>query len=133
MSALGPLQVAVVARLKADAGFGALAGDRVYDGPAPEGTMLPFATLDSPTGVEEGGALGTHGFGHTFMLHAFHSDATGNKGVTEFATVCKAALRATLTVSGHIATKLTLEFETVLIEPNKRHMPMRFRVQTWET
>lgn len=133
MSAIGPLQVAVVARLKGDAGVLALVGAKVYDSAAPDGTDVPWLTVDSPTGVEEGGTLEKRGFGHTITVHAFHSDRTGNKDVTAVADAAKAALRAPLSIIGHGSTALRMEFETVLVEPNKRHASMRFRVQTLET
>lgn len=132
MSAIYPLQVAIVARLKGNAGVVALVGARVFDTAAPEGTAAPWITIGSPTGVQEGGSLETVGFGHTIYVHAFHSDATGNEGVSAVAAAAKAALRAPLTIAGFGSTGLRLEFETVLAEPNIRHAPMRFRVLALE-
>jgi hypothetical protein len=58
MSAIYPLQVAIVGRLKADSAVAAIVGARkCYDTSAPAGTALPYVTLDSPTGVEESGTL----------------------------------------------------------------------------
>ena len=133
MSAIGPLQVAVVARLKGDAGVSALVGAKVFDSSAPDGTEVPWITVDSLTGVEEGGSLDRRGYGHTITVHAFHSDLTGNKGVIEVAAAAKAALRTPLSISGHDSTRLRMEFETVLVEPNKRHANMRFRTLALET
>lgn len=133
MSAIYPLQVAVVTRLKGDSGVAALVGAKVFDTAAPAGTATPWITVDSLTGVEEGGTLGTRGFGHTITVHAFDSDLTGNAGVSAVAAAAKVALRAPLAISGHVSTALRLDFETVLEEPNKRHAPMRFRVLALET
>lgn len=133
MSALYPLQVAVVARLKGDNGVAALVGEKVFDAAAPAGTALPWLTVDQPTGVQEGGSLETRGFNHTITVNAVHSDDTGNAGVMEVGDAAKAALRLPLSVAGHGSTGLRLEFETVLIEPNRRFSPMRFRVLALET
>ena len=133
MSAIGPLQIAVIARLKGDAAVAALVGAKVFDASAPDGTVEPWITVDSPTGVQEGGTLEKAGFGHTITVHAFHSDRTGNEGVSTVAEAAKAALRAPLTITGHSSTALRLDFETVLVEPNKRHANMRFRVRALET
>lgn len=134
MSAIGPLQIAIVARLKADAAVAAIVGVKVFDGVAPGGTDLPFVTVDSLTGVEEGGALGNVAFGHTAGVHAFASDAEGNKAVLTLAAAVKAALRAPLALTGHSSTRLRLEFETVTSEPGDiRHAPMRFRTFAMET
>lgn len=133
MSAIYPLQKAIVGRLKGDTAVTAIASAKVYDTAAPVGTALPYITIDSPTGVEEGGTLEHRGFGHTIYVHAFADDATGNEAVSTLAAAVKAALRSPLSITGHDSTGLHLDFETVLVEPNIRHAPMRFRVFALET
>lgn len=134
MSALGPLQVALVARLKGDAGVTALVGSRVYDGVAKPDPVtgaaptLPWITVDTLTGVEEGAALGSVGFGHTVTVHAFASDAQGNKDAFAVAAAFKSALRLPLAIAGHASTRLKVDFETTLEELGKRHVPVRFRL-----
>jgi uncharacterized protein (DUF2126 family) len=133
VSALYPLQVAVVGRLKGNAGVVALVAAKVFDMTAPTGTVEPWVTVDTPTGVEEGNTLGGYGFGHTITVHAHATDRTGNEEVSAVGAAVKAALRAPLTITGHVAGRLKLDFETTLAEPNRRHMPMRFRLTAWET
>lgn len=122
-----------MARLKADSGVAALVGGKVFDAAAPDGTDLPWITVDDLTGVEEGGTLDKRGYGHTITVHAFASDLTGNEAVATVATAAKAALAAALSISGHVAPRLKLDIETVLVEPNKRHANMRFRTLALET
>ena len=132
MSALYQLQVAVVARLKGDSGVAALVGAKVFDAAAPDGTAAPWITVDDLTGAEEGGTLEKRGYGHTITVHAFASDLTGNEAVAAVATAAKSALSTALSISGHVAARLKLDFETVLVEPNKRHANMRFRTLALE-
>jgi hypothetical protein len=139
MSALYELQVAVVTRLKADAAVIALVGDKVYDTSTKHAVdddenpvSPPWLIVDTPTGVEQGSTSTADGFGHTITVRAVASDRTGNEEVTTLGKAAKTALRPPLTISGFKATRLRLDFETVLPEIDRRSMPMRFRVSVLE-
>lgn len=132
MSALEQLQLALVDRLKTNPGMVTAVAGRVYENVAPGDTALPYVTVDAFTGVEQGSALGTLGYGHTAGVHAFGSDAEGNKQALQAAGAVKAALRTPLVLTGFGSTRLKLEFETIVEEPGKRHVPMRFRTVALE-
>lgn len=134
MSALAVLHAAIVARLKGDSGVTALVAARVYDKQAPTGTTRPFVVVGALTGVEEGSAFGSVGFGHTASVTAYADGTEGPKVVYQVAVAVKTALRAPLTLTGHASTRLKLDFETEFEdEHGVRNMPMRFRTFAMET
>jgi len=118
----------------------ALVGMRVYDGTAPSATSWPYILIDSPTEVESGSAMGMRGFANTVSAHAFSKvvgyDAEYGEGDEARAIVAAmdAAVRTSaLTLTGHTAASLRLDFATLLVEPDgTRHAPVRFRATTWE-
>jgi hypothetical protein len=133
MSALWPVQVAMVTALKAAAGVKALVGDpaRVYDGQAPQGAAKPYIVVGDHTEAPSN-ALGRLGWSDTITAHVF-SDYAGTKEALAVVTAMDAALAAPLTISGHGAARLKPEFGTVLVEDEGvRHAPRRYRVTTME-
>lgn len=128
-----PLQVAVVARWKADAGVAAIVGERIFDGLAPQGTPMPYIRVGSKT--ENGRhVLGGDGWDDTLTADAF-SDYPGDKEVLALVTAMKAALREPLEIAGFGSARLRQEFATTLVEEDGkvRHAPIRYRAYALET
>lgn len=63
------LQGAIVARLKADATFGTVAGGRIYDQP-PSGAVFPYATIGEAQFIRDDATCIRGGFVHLTM-HAW--------------------------------------------------------------
>lgn len=134
MSAMWPVQVAMVTALKAAAGIKALVGDpaRVYDGQAPQGAAMPYIVVGDHTEVPSN-VLGGLGWSDTITCHVF-SRYAGTKEALQGVAAMDAALAGPLTISGHGAARLKPEFGTVLVEEDGvRHAPRRYRVTTYAT
>jgi hypothetical protein len=101
------LQKAIWAALVADAGVGALIGDRIYDSP-PRDAVFPYATIgpasaaDWSTGTEDGTE-------HRMTLHAW-SRGRGQSECHAIAEAIRAALNdAALALDGHALVNLRFE------------------------
>lgn len=128
-------QVAMVAKLEADAGVGALIGDRVYDGIAPAEAVAPYVVVGDSTEAPVR-AMGGTGGDATLTAHVF-SDYEGAKEGLEIVDAIDTALATPLTLSGFGAARLKREFVTTLVETDRprprRHFPVRYRIVSWPT
>ena len=138
MSALAALHAALFQRLKGSAALAALVSARIHeDGAVPAGTPKPYVTVGGgATETERGGSLGQRGLGEIVSAHVF-SDYEGQSEALGIAAVVDSEARASpLIVAGHTPVRLRLEFMAPLVEegPGKqtRHVPLRWRAQTWE-
>lgn len=133
MSALLPLQIAVVARLEGDTPLMArITG--VHDGMAPEDAQLDYLVIGEPTEVPFG-ALGTDGYQDTLTLHLWSGYVHSRKEVLEIAELVDNALAAPLAINGHTSARLKPEFRTALLDTERGrrwHAPIRYRVTTFE-
>lgn len=127
------LQKAVVAALVADAGVGALIGDRIYDATSRDPTF-PYLTVgqvnsaDWSTGSEDGAE-------HQMTLHAW-SRERGKKECYAIAEAVATALHdAALALDGHALVNLRFEFAETRREPDgiTYHAALRFRAVTERT
>ena len=105
------LQKAVVATLVADAGVGALVGDRIYDAP-PRDAAFPYLTIgglrvdDWSTGSEDGAE-------HRVTLHVW-SRERGKRECYEVLEAVEAALHdAALVLEDHALVNLRFAFAEV--------------------
>lgn len=134
MSALPPLQRALVERWKSDPGVTALVGDRVFDGEARQGAVRPYLIVGAMTETPRN-TFAARGFEPTVTTHAF-SDYAGNQQLYEILAAAGAALAAPLDLDGHTAVLLKREFVTTLMERSGdrvvRHLVMRFRARVLE-
>jgi hypothetical protein len=131
VSALWPLQKAIVQRLKADAALmGRVSG--IHDGEVPQGAAaLPYVVIGAPTEAPAG-VLGPRGWSDTLTLHVW-SGYDGRKEALEIVALIDAALASPLTLDGHTSARLRQEFLTVLVEDDGvRHAPVRYRAFTFE-
>lgn len=130
MSAIWPVHVALVARLKATAGVVALLGanpnTRVFDGTAPQGTAKPYVVIDSQTG-NRARTLEREGDSGTTNVNIW-SSYQGIKEVSAIEAAVKAALVAPVTVPGWGTVRLMWD-QTIPIteESDLRHLVVRFR------
>lgn len=134
MSALWPVQVALVAALKGAAGVKALLGDpaRVYDGQAPQGAAMPYVVVGDHTETPRN-LLARRGWESTITAHVF-SAQEGSKEALAVLAAMDAALASPLAVTGHGAARLKPDFSTVLVEQDGiRHVPVRYRISALET
>jgi hypothetical protein len=125
MSAMAEVIKALVDRLKADAGVGALIGDRIWEGSAPTGTAKPFVTVDNPTESTRF-TLGGTGFSDTVLLHV----NSGLDSPIEFATLIpaiNAALATSLNLGALGSVRLKYETGTILLDGSGRTAPLRYR------
>lgn len=136
---LWALQVALVDRLKADAGMEALVGDRIFDGMAPEGTEFPYVRVSSKTEVPND-TFGNEGAEVTITLDIFSKPLLTLGIDTEMEAVAvlgaqNKALAVPLNVEGYGSVRLKREFATTLLEDNgtTRHIPARYRAVALET
>lgn len=107
MSAMWPVHVALVARLKATAGVTALVGQRIHDGQAPQGETFPYIVIDSQTGnvqrsFERDGDRGTTNIN-------IWSRYQGLKEAAAIEAAVKAALRTPVTATGWGAVRIKWE------------------------
>ena len=129
MTALLPLQAAIVTALKAHAPLMAVVTG-IHDGQAPQGAAAPYIVVGSATEVP--GPTFGRAWSDTLTLHIW-SDYAGRKEALEILDLMDAALASVLVISGHTSAKLRREFAEVLIDPDGlRHVPARYRVTTWE-
>lgn len=126
-TALWPIQVALVARLKATAGVVALVGQRIYDGEAPQGAARPYIVVGEGT-EEPQNAFGSEGLDDTVTCHVF-SDYNGRKEAFEIVAAMDAALVTALTITGWGSAHMRPDFATILVEADgTRHVPRRYRI-----
>jgi hypothetical protein len=127
------LQKAVHAALVADAGVGALVGDRIFDA-APRAATFPYVTLgdaratDWSTGTEDGSE-------HRLLLHVW-SRERGKAECWAVLAVVEAALHdAALELDGHALVNLRIEAADVGIDRDgiTWHGVSRFRAVTEPT
>ncbi len=124
------LQKAVYAALIADAGVGALIGDRIYD-VAPRDVVFPYVTIgrmtvtDWSTGSEDGAE-------HRLTLDVW-SRQHGKSECAAIAEAIRAVLHdAALTLDGHALVNLRFESADVARDPDgiTFHGLLRFRAVT---
>jgi hypothetical protein len=124
------IQKAIYAALTADAGAGALIGDRIYD-VAPRDAVFPYATIgkatqsDWSTGTEEGAE-------HRLTLDVW-SRAHGKSECHAIAEAIRLALHdAALALEGHALVNLRFESADVARDPDGLtfHGVLRFRAVT---
>lgn len=124
------LQKAIFAALVADAGVGALIGDRIYDA-APRNAVFPYvevgdaALVDWSTGTEDGAE-------HRVVLHAW-SRTRGKAECYAVMDAVRSALHdAPLTLDGHALVSLRHEFGDARRDPDgiTFHGVLRFRAVT---
>lgn len=110
------LQGAIVTRLKADSGVGALVGDKIYDRP-PSSPAFPYVTIRVPQVIDE---ENTCSLDETVVveLHAW-SRAPGFVECRRICGAIKTALRTSLiTVSGFDASVQHQESTRYLDDPD---------------
>ena len=126
MSAMALIVKAIVDRLKADSGVGALVDDRIWEGSVPTGTAKPNLTVDSPTESSRF-VLGGSGYSDTVLVHV-HSGLDAIDEIAEIIPAVQSALATDLTLGGGMGS-VGLRYETGFILPdgNGRTAPLRFR------
>lgn len=138
-SPMGPLQVAMVALLKADATLtGLLGGAKVFDQRAPEGTDYPYVLVGDHLSIPDNTHT-TAGRDATVTLHIWTRTRTNKQGQDISAAASAlldhqvAALNAVLV--GHKVVAIRNTFDQALTDPDAelRHHVLRFRVQTSQT
>ncbi len=129
-SAALALQTAVYAALVADAGVGALIGDRIYDG-APRTAVFPYVTIgrttvaDWSTGTEDGSE-------HRLILDIW-SRQQGKSECAAIAGTIRAVLHdAALALAGHALVALRFVSAEIARDPDgiTMHGVLRFRAVT---
>ena len=127
------LTKAVYAALVADAGVGALVGDRIHDA-APRNAVFPYVgigdvqTADWSTGTERGAE-------HRLTLHAW-SRTPGKAEALAVLEAVRAALDdAALDLDGHALVSLRFDWASAARDPDGLtwHGVVRFRAVTEET
>jgi hypothetical protein len=124
------LQKAVFAALVADAGVGALVGDRIYDAP-PREPVFPYVTIgdtrvsDWSTGTETGAE-------HRVALVAWSRERGKRECYTVIEAIEAALHDAALTLEDHALVNLRFEFADVVRERDgiTWRATMRFRAVT---
>lgn len=117
----------MVARLKGNAGVGALVGQRIYDGKAPQGAELPYTVVGDQT-ERPRRAYGRAGYSDTLTVHHF-SSYDGSQEVLAMVAATNAALQAPLVLAGFQPARLKPEFTEVVVEEDgTRHAPVRYRI-----
>ena len=124
------LQKAIFAALAADAGIGALVGDRIYDAP-PRDPVFPYVTFGAITAADwstgtEGGAE------HEIVLHTW-SRGRGKSECLAIAGALEFALHdAPLTLDGHALVNLRFASADTRRDPDgiTFHATTRFRAVT---
>jgi hypothetical protein len=136
VSLIRAAQAAAVARWKADAGVDALVGDRIYDGQAPKGAVLPYVVVGEPTQGRAMESMGGAGSEVTLTCHVW-SEYEGSSECLNVVTAMTAAVAVPLTLAGYGERRLREEFVTVLVdtseEVTRRHAPVRYRIAAWPT
>lgn len=122
-----PLEAAIVAKLKADAGVTALAGTRVYDSP-PVSPTFPYVTI-GPTQVLPDKADCIDGT-EVFQQIDVWSRTSGSPGAKRLGAAVVAALDdQDLTVAGYSAVVFELQDAQYLLDPDglTHHGVVNFR------
>jgi hypothetical protein len=131
VSALWPLQTALMTRLKGDPTVSGLVGGRIFDGMAPPTATMPYIVTGEPT-EEERGTLGRMGYDQTLTVHVW-SRYQGRMQALQIITAMNNALRTPLSLGGHTSTGLRQDFTTVLVEDDGvRHGYVRYRLFVME-
>lgn len=122
-----PLQAALVAALKGDAGVSALVGARVYDR-APENAAFPFVSL-GPERAEPFDAQGTDGREIVWQIDCWSESAGRVEARAIMAAVAARLHEGALTVSGFAFVMGVLLSQRTLAEPDgaRTHGVMTFR------
>lgn len=138
-SPLGPLQIAMVALLKADTELtGLLGGQFVYDQRAPEGRPEPYVLVGDHLSIPDNTHT-TAGRDVTVTIHIWTRVRTNQQGQEISAAVSAlldhqvAALNDV--IAGHKIVAIRQTFDQALTDPDPelRHHVLRFRVQTTQT
>ena len=122
------VQVAAIARWKADASVAAAVADRVFDGEAEEGAALPYVVVGDHTEREQGTVECAGGVA-TLTAHTF-SAYRGTKEVLAIVAAMDAALATELlALETYGAARLAREFLDVQMEEDGvRHAVARYRI-----
>jgi hypothetical protein len=132
MTALWPLQVAIVARLRNAGAVTALVGDRITDGSAPDNTPMPYVVIGESTTDGRPLLNDARGEDNTLVIHTF-SRTPGRKQTLEIVDAIDTALRTPLSVPSWGVISLRMEFATVLVdEDGIRHAAARYRATMYE-
>lgn len=134
MSALGPLDEALTALLRADATLTALLPGGVHNGSAPRTSIRPYLVFGSPTEAESN-VFARYGQAVEITFDTFSAPNVKSAAVVN--TVLdrvEALLRSALTLAGHTSARLRKDFRTVLVEDDEtRHGVARFTLLTFES
>jgi hypothetical protein len=130
-TAAWPVSVAIVGVLEADSALGAVIGDRIYSGLAPQATQYPYVTMgDSTEGAfNHFGRVGRDG---TETIHVW-SRAIGKAEVLAIYGHLERLLNGTtLTVAGFRHVRGRLSLVTVFVDPDRvtMHLVARYDVLT---
>jgi hypothetical protein len=124
-----PLQVAVVARLKASPAVVALVGTRIHDGRAPHGEVKPYVVVGE-SDSDAFRTFGGRGSSEAPMLHVF-TPANRQTGADAhaIADAIEAALSTAVSVAGWGAVVMREENRSgpLVEEDGTRHLPVRYR------
>lgn len=109
----------------------AIVGDRVFDGAAPQGAVLPYTVVGDQT-ERQRRSFGGAGYSDTLTLHHF-SGYAGSLEVLNMVKASNAALKEPLVPAGFRAARLKPEFTEVVVEDDgTRHAPVRYRIHARE-
>lgn len=110
------LQQAIVARLRADSGVGALVGDRVYDEP-PQGPTFPYVTVELTQTLDDSNTCAVIKQ-PVFYLRCW-SRKPGRVEAQRIAGAVETAIRSSaLTATGHQVSLQNQEDERFFTEPD---------------
>ena len=138
-SPLGPLQVAIVAVLKADTALATLlGGSKIYDQRVPEQTAYPYLLLGDHLSIPDND-LTSFGRDVTSTIHIWTRTRT-NKAGQDIAAAVNELLDHQVealndVIIGHKVISIRNTFDQALTDPDPelRHHVLRFRVQTAQT
>jgi len=127
-----PVRAAIVARLRDDAGVGALVADRVYGRP-PQDVVFPYVSL-GPVTAEPAGGLEQRGWDQSMQVDVWSRQPDLGVEALQVMAAVSVALASPIVVSGHRVVVMTLEFQTVTNDPDgiTSHGIQRFRIYTRE-
>lgn len=126
------VQAAVVAALKADAGVGAVVGDRIYDR-APGSATFPFVSLGPTLGGTEVETQGGEGWETVVTLDVWSRYAPGRKEAADALAAIHAALQnVDLSLSGFTVVMLRLIDSRLMSDEDgvTTHGVARYRIVT---
>lgn len=128
MSAIWPIQVAMVARLQANAPLQALLGNpmRLFDTIAPAGTLTPYAVIADQIGTRAR-TLDREGDSGTTTINIFTSGES-IKQAAQIATAIQVALSTPLTVAGFGTVRMMWDQDIPLRETTggRRRLSSRY-------